>query len=75
VTRGRKPAAAAAAAATAATAATSENGTEEKGNTVLAFRLKRPEDLEEGYYTLGVVDPTAPDERTLLARLDHSAVR
>jgi hypothetical protein len=51
--------------------ATSENGTAEKGNTVLAFRLKRPEDLEEGYYTLGVVDPTAPDERTLLARLYH----
>ncbi len=61
------------AAAAAKASAAKENGTaaagsaaaeKAEGSTVLAFRLKRPEDLEEGYYTLGVVDPSAPDERT-----------
>lgn len=61
----------AAVAAKASASAGKENGTaaagsaaaeKAEGSTVLAFRLKRPEDLEEGYYTLGVVDPSAPDE-------------
>jgi hypothetical protein len=35
-----------------------------QGSVVLAFRLESPADLEDGHYTLGVIDPTTPDERT-----------
>lgn len=34
-----------------------------RNRLLLAFKLSSPEDLEDGYYTLGLIDPDAPDQR------------